>query len=138
MNKNLFSAEMKIQYLVNIGRSPINAECRPSPITRALSLPSSSVCAVATYSAEAPPRMHQNSPFSDKKLKNLWGGGTILRRSLPICVSFSLIGEGSCIIHRGTPPPHTPPPSAPKLGPPNFKTVVAPLTHLTDGQTPRQ
>ena len=45
-------------------------QCRMSSFTRALSLPSSSAslsCAVATYSAEVPPRMHQNSPFSDKK-----------------------------------------------------------------------
>ena len=137
MNKNLFSAEMKIQYLVNW---LFTYKCRMSSFTRALSLPSSSAslsCAVAT-ARKRHPECTKTHHFQIKKLKNLWGGGTILPRPLPICVSFSLIGEGSCIIHRGTPPPHTPPPSAPKLGPPNFKTVVAPLTHLTDGQTPRQ
>jgi len=67
---------MKIQYLVNW-----TYQCRMSSFTRALSLPSSSaslscVVGLATYSAEAPPRMHQNSPFSDKNQKIFWGGGT--------------------------------------------------------------
>ena len=30
---------------------------------------------IATYRAEAPPRMHQNSPFSDKKIKKFSGEG---------------------------------------------------------------
>jgi len=53
-------------------------QCRMSSFTRALSLPSSSAslsCAVATYSAEAPPKMHQNSSFSDKKSKKISGRG---------------------------------------------------------------
>jgi len=52
-----------------------------SSFARALSLPSASLsCAVATYSAEAPP-MHQNSPFSDKKIKknSEEGHGLLLR-----------------------------------------------------------
>ena len=70
--------------------------------------------------------MHQNSPFSAKKIKKFSGEGALLPRPLPQW------GGG------GTPPPHVPPPSAPsapRLGtrlwrsnsPPNFSTVVAPL-----------
>jgi len=67
-----------------ISRSPISAET--SSFTTALSLPSSSAslsCAVATYSAEAPPRMHQNSPFSDKKAKNFQTSPPVGRGTLP-------------------------------------------------------
>jgi len=86
---------MKIQYLVNWS---FTYQCRMSSFTRDLSLPSSSTslsCAVglATYSAEAPRRMHQNSPFSDKKSKKIsgegqsplpqWGGGHPLPTSHP-------------------------------------------------------
>ena len=107
MNKNLFSAEMKIQYLVNIGRSPISAECRPSPITRVLSVPSSSVCAVATYSAEAPPRMHQNSPFSDKKIKKFMGRGHDPPQTPPHMRKFQF-NWGGIVYYtpRDTPSPH--------------------------------
>jgi len=67
--------QKKIQYLVNWSFA---YQCRMSSFTTALSLPSSSAslsCAVglATYSAEAPPRMHQISPFSDKKSKHFLG-----------------------------------------------------------------
>jgi len=67
---------------------------------------------------EAPPRMHQNSPFSEKNQKILgwgtspspdqWGGG----HPLP-----------------------TPQPPRRLVRPPNFKTVVVPLvTHAAYGQ----
>ena len=111
---------MKIQYLVNWS---FTYQCRISSFTRALSLPSSSAslsCAVATYSAEAPPRMHQNSPFSYKKFLGRgygslprpfrqWGGGHPLPYIHPLRRLDSALFA----------------PTA--LGPPNFKTVVAPL-----------
>ena len=94
---------MKIRYLVNWS---FTYQCRMSSFTMALSLPSSSAslsCAVATYSAEAPPRMHQNSPFSDQN-KNK-----------------------QKILEEGAPPPYVPPPRRLRRSePPTLKPWLRP------------
>ena len=104
LNKNLFAAETKIQYLVNWS---FTYQCRMPSFTRALSLPSSSAslsCAVATYSAEAPPRMHQNLPFWtttwSKIVENvLW----ILRRDTKLCFITRFGARCLAVVSRSLP-----------------------------------